>query len=114
LSDGLNAALVLIALSGAAGAGEPRCVPALPVFCANVHVGCSGKTRLPTRGFRVEAGRIVFDDGTDWRVTAAASDSGVVYRREASRDWIRIGREGRYSQRVYLERGPVMAFGECE
>jgi len=114
LTDGLKAACFLIAISGAAEAAGTRCTPALPVFCANGHVGCSGKTALPTHSFRIESDRIAFDNGEAWRVTATVSDSGDVYRREVSRDWIRVGPDGRFSQRVYLERGPVMAYGICE
>ena len=114
MNDGLKAAFILIASSGSAQAAELRCTPALPVFCANVHVGCSGRTTLPTRGFLIEPGRIVFEDGAQWQVTATISNSGVVYRREASRDWIRIGHERRFSQRVYLERGALMAYGQCD
>lgn len=116
MNDGLKAGLAILAFAGAAKAegANLTCTPALPVFCANVHVGCSGKTKLPTRGFRVEADRIAFDEGDEWRVVTAVTQSGVVYRRDASRDWIRIGPDRRFSQRVYLERGPVMAYGVCE
>lgn len=107
-------AFALIAFAGAAKADDLDCTPSLPVFCANVHVGCSGRTALPTSRFVVETKRIVFDDGAEWSVTQSVSNSGMVYRRDASRDWIRIGPDSRFSQRVYLERGPVMAYGVCE
>ena len=29
------------------------CKPALPVFCRNIHVSCSGKTAIPTSPFEV-------------------------------------------------------------
>lgn len=114
LSDGLKAAVVLIATAVVAEADEVRCTPALPVFCANVHVGCSGRTEMPTQGFMTGDGQILFDDGAIWRVDIAVSDSGVVYRREEARDWIRIDPDGRFSQRVYRARGPVMTYGVCE
>ena len=69
---------------------------------------------MPTSGFVLGAERVAFDDGAIWDVVVTSTDSGDVYRRQALRDWIRVDPEGRYSQRVYLERGPAMAFGLCE
>lgn len=114
MSEGLKLALALIVSTGAAAAAESRCAPALPVFCANVHVGCAGRTTRPTSGFLLGDGVIAFDDGAVWTVTSETSGSGDVYRRTGAPDWIRVDPEGRFSQRVYLERGPVMAYGVCE
>ncbi len=117
LDEALKAAAfglaILLTISGGANAADLRCTPTLPVFCANVHVGCAGRTTLPTHGFAIAADQIAYDDGTVWDVTRASSDSGDVYRRKGARDWIRVDPEGRFSQRVYLGRGPVMAFGVC-
>ena len=107
------AALIMLATVPAAAEAQ-TCRPALPVFCKNVHVGCSGKTTIPTSGFAVRDDRIVFNSGVEWNVAVSRSRSGDVYRREGAQDWIRLSPDGNFSQRVYLESGPVMAYGACE
>ncbi len=117
LDETLRTAVVglmfLLTFTGAQAA-ELRCTPSLPVFCANVHVGCSGRTNLPTHGFAITQAGVEFDDGGAWLVEISVSDSGAVYRRKDARDWIRIAPDGAYSQRAYRERGPVMAYGLCQ
>lgn len=104
---------VFIVIGGPTKAADLRCTPALPVFCANVHVGCAGRTALPTLSFTVTDGGVAFEDGSRWAGAASVTDSGTVYRRENSRDWIRLDRAGAFSQRVYRKAGPVMAYGTC-
>jgi hypothetical protein len=121
---GRNRKLLIIGLAVMAGCGaEARatavhCRPALPVFCANVHVGCAGRTTLPTQPFTISAlgtsAKIDFADGERWIAGTSVSQSGTVYRNQNSNDWIRIDPEGRFSQRVYRPRGPLMAYGTCE
>lgn len=114
LTDGRLLAISLIAFTGGAEAADLRCIPALPVFCANVHIGCSGRTVLPTQEFSVSPTRITFSDGSGWRVDQAVSDSGSVYRRQGAKDWVRINPKGAFSQRIYRENGPLMTYGRCE
>lgn len=89
------------------------CSPALPVFCANIHVGCSGKTDFPTSEFMVAGGQITFDNGEAVWSGGESTASGTVYRKPGTRDWIRISPDQRFSQRIYTAKGPVMAYGTC-
>jgi len=106
--------LLVFASAAEANAAGAHCTPALPIFCANVHVGCSGKTDLPTQGFTISPAKISFDDGDTWQVDVSVSDSGTVYRRRGAADWIRVDPAGAFSQRIYRDAGPVMAYGTCE
>lgn len=112
------AAALAIGAAGAAGAATLDCAPRFPVFCANLHVGCAGRSALPAPAFRVTLGEgraeVAFADGGAWRATARTSHAGVVLRPAAGRDWIRIAPDGGYSQRIYRRRGPLMAIGRCE
>ncbi len=111
----LSVLFAIICLAGArATAADLRCTPTLPVFCANVHVGCAGRTKLPTLDFTAMVDGVVFEDGSRWSGAASVSYSGAVYRRAGSRDWIRIDTGGAFSQRVYRDGGPMMAYGVCE
>ena len=117
LDEAVKAAAFGLAISfiigSTATAANLRCSPALPVFCANVHVGCAGRTALPTLAFTITAEGVVFEDGSRWGADASVTESGTVYRRKGSRDWIRIDTAGACSQRMYRKAGPVMAYGTC-
>lgn len=94
-----------------------RCEPVYPVFCQNVHVGCAGRSSLPTNGFliTVEANGVdvVFDGGEAWMVQAPELKGERVIRKSDSRDWIRIDRRDRFSHRIYRKGTAFMAFGKC-
>ncbi len=105
--------VAVILLAQSAAADNLRCVPALPVFCKNVHVECAGRTELPTVHFVAEETKITFENGEAWP-TGSVTHSGIVYRRPDSQDWVRIAPDRRFSQRVFTGKGPVMAYGSCE
>lgn len=116
LDEALRAAFgfILLFTGNAAQAEELRCTPALPVFCANVHIGCSGRTTLQTQAFIVSSGKVAFSDGDEWIVDLSVSDSGAVYRKRGADDWIRVDLTGVFSQRIYRHTGPLMAYGTCK
>lgn len=109
---------ILFAVSALPASGETiRCEPVYPVFCHNVHIGCAGRTTLPTNGFlvTVEANGVDvnFDGGEAWMVQAPEVKGERVIRKLDSRDWIRIDRKDRFSHRIYRKGTALMAFGKC-
>jgi len=92
-------------------------MPALPKFCANIHVGCSGRSRVATSPFKVVVRRgrshVTFPDGTGWPVNATQSGGDLILRPENSRNWIRIAADGRFSQRIYRNGAALMSRGIC-
>ena len=98
-----------------------ECRPALPFYCANIHVGCAGRSRVPTAPFT-----LAFADGAtihrDREVPQAASvthsTSGTVVRPDGSLDWIRVqvtkDKESfAFSQRIYQKGRALMTHGTC-
>ena len=99
-----------------AGETAYRCDPALPVFCGNTHVGCAGKTTIPTVSFDLTAGGstvdIDFDDGTHIRQLPVKYGNGGTIR-FANGDWIHIGADLHYSHRIYRKGRAAMSHGVC-
>ena len=122
LLRGLLPLFVLTFYSAAARAheippGVLSCTPALPNFCANVHVGCAGRSKLRTSGFDVlvHKGRasVTFSNGTGWVAKTARSRGALILRRHGDQGWIRIETDGRFSQRIYVKGAALMAYGTC-
>ena len=94
-----------------------RCTPALPHFCANIHVGCAGRSKQKTSAFDAvfHMGRasVTFANGKGWAAEVSNSRGALILRKSDARDWIRIETDGRYAQRIYAESGPLMAYGHC-
>ena len=112
---------ILASLPGAAAAADTMqgfaCRPTLPVFCRNIHVGCSGVTEIPTAAFDVavagETARLEVE-GREAALTGRVFGSGdLVIRLEAGRDWIRIQEDGRFSHRIYRNGHAAMSYGTC-
>jgi hypothetical protein len=115
----------LAAPAGPAAAGAMTlavdCAPALPYFCANIHVSCSGRTAMRTFAFRLHAqdsrGRIEAEahaireqyEGArvDW------SEDAVILRPRRGAGYIRLLADGRYSFRHYAGDAGVMSYGHC-
>ena len=84
---------ILLCLPQTAGASEPprgfACKPTLPVFCRNIHVGCSGVTGIPTAAFEVAiagASARLELEGREAPLAGRVSGSGdLVIRLEAGR-----------------------------
>ena len=89
------------------------CVPALPFYCGNIHVGCVGRTRIETSAFVTREGSVSFKDGTVWPVRAQADDGATILWRRDSRDWIRVEADGRFSLRRYRKGQAMMTRGSC-
>jgi len=97
-----------------------QCEPALPFFCANIHIGCAGRSKVPTQAFTLEIGapvsRAVFanDDVLESRVAVSfdKDDPAVVIR--DGRDWIRLQSDGTFSHRMYRNGQALMTRGSCE
>ncbi len=108
----------LLGVSVLPAAGETiRCEPTYPVFCQNVHIGCAGRTSLPTEGFSVivesDAVELTFDGGEKWIAQAPEREGERVIRNSGSRDWIRIDHKDSFSHRIYRRGTALMAFGKC-
>lgn len=136
----LIALSALSAAAGLAGASDAQpaaaalraralavhCRPALPFFCANIHVSCSGRTELRTFAFALKAQS---DRGS---VESAADTSGIQALYENARaDWdpeaayvilrprgaggdIKLLANGSYSFRHYAQDTGLMSHGRCE
>ncbi len=93
------------------------CKPALPVFCRNIHVSCSGKTTIPASPFEVfitgSSAYVAFGKSKE-RIAGSVTGRGDrVVRLSQSRDWIRIQTDGRYSHRIYRDGRAAMSYGVC-
>ncbi len=93
------------------------CAPSLPQFCANIHVGCAGRSKLATSAFRItirrNQSRVEFAAGTGWPAVATQSGGDLILRPEGGRDWIRIQPDGTFSQRIYRKGRALMTHGKC-
>ena len=105
--------------------GEVMCQPALPVFCYNIHVSCSGPTTTPAFPFTLRAAR---DDGS---IESSADTSGiaadyqrgrvewddegayVILRPQHAAGYIKVLADGSYSFRHYTPSGGTMSRGQC-
>lgn len=97
------------------------CTPALPTFCANIHVSCSGRTDVPTFAFRLHA-----KDGHGWieaeahaireqyRDARVARDGdAVILRPRQGAGYIKLLANGKYSFRHYAGDTGIMSYGHC-
>lgn len=114
------------ATSKLAQTGEVTCEPALPFFCGNIHVACSGRTTIRTFPFKLRA-----SPSRGW-IESAADTSGVKERYENGRlDWedaktyvilrpregngyVKLLADGRYSFRHYSQGIGTMSYGRCD
>ena len=100
--------------------GRVECQPAIPFFCRNIHVSCSGQSTIRTQPFELivtgERGMLVYDMGKP-----AGPDSGPVriaddyalLRLRPDADYVRVEADGRYSFRIYLKGIALMSHGTC-
>lgn len=116
------------ALAKLAQTGEASCQPALPYFCGNVHVSCSGRTLLRTFPFTLRANRTrgaiesepdpehevlrtPYDDShVEWEEGGA---SVILRPRGDNNGYIKLLADGSYSFRHYTPHGAVMSIGRC-
>jgi membrane protein YqaA with SNARE-associated domain len=120
-------AAISIAHAAPARTVDVQCVPALSVFCHNIHVSCAGPTDLRTFQFKlrvasdrgwIEAGR----DGADFQQQYANAhiawdnaDGSVILTPRGRPGYIKLLADGRFSFRHYPDdTGGVMSYGRCE
>lgn len=102
------------------------CRPALPFFCSNIHVACSGRTELKTFAFRLraDAGRGAIESPADAagilaRYAGAQAHWGedapyVILRPREGAGYIKLLPSGKYSFRHYVHGEALMSYGHCD
>lgn len=121
---GLLPAAIAITWAGAAasdGAIWLECRPALPNYCANIHIGCAGRSNVPTEPFKLsfeDKGVLHRADDPPQSLGIVWSNRDAVFRSEGSRDWIRVQfgtkDEHLFSERIYRGAKALMTHGVCE
>jgi hypothetical protein len=115
------------ALAKLADTGEVSCQPALPFFCDNIHVSCSGPSTLKAVPFKLRAvadrgsiepasdpaglGELYRDSRVDW----ASDKSYLLLRPARANGYIKLQADGKYSFRHYAQdAAATMSRGHCE
>ncbi len=94
------------------------CEPSLAMFCRNIHIGCAGVTAFKTANFKVaisgDHAFVKMDNASQYETGQVSNDNGFLIELAASRDWIRIEQDGRYSHRIYRDEQAAMSYGVCQ
>ena len=103
-----------------------HCAPALRHFCANVHIGCAGRSHQRTFDFTIqvykERARIVPSSAAAlevWRGRFAGDavfepgDEVVVVQLGPSSEYLKVTADGRFSMRQRHRGRALMAYGRC-
>lgn len=104
--------------------GSVRCQPSLRYFCANIHVGCAGRTKKKTFAFRMRvtsrrgwiepAGQLANDPHLSTATLVTNADSThVILPLSDNGGYVKLGSGGRYSFRFYIRGAGVMSYGNC-
>lgn len=113
------------AVAKLARTGEVSCEPALPYFCGNTHVSCSGQTSIRTFPFKLRAGAAHgwIDAASDpegmreqYRRARLEWDVGgayVVFLPSPAKGYIKLHADGSYSFRHYAQDIGAMSHGHC-
>lgn len=121
-------ALAMMASVGEAAehGAQWSCRPALGYYCANVHVGCAGQSRVRTEAFELRVG----SDGLA-QVQKRGRAPEVVGTRSGETDspnqrennervfflsaggYLRIDANHRFSERIYRDGKGLMSYGQC-
>lgn len=88
------------------------CIPTLPFYCRNIHIGCAGRTKMKTEAFIFQDTKVTFEGGKTWQVLLHPDRGATILWRDGGKDWIRIERDGRFSLRRYPG-DAVMTRGTC-
>ncbi|HEY6512464.1 MAG TPA: hypothetical protein VI032_10820 [Burkholderiaceae bacterium] len=112
-------------LATLAQAGEVSCQPALPVFCSNIHVSCSGPSAIRTFAFTLRASGVLgsIESAADTsgigplyakaRAEWSTHDGTVILWPQQGPGYIKLLADGRYSFRHYGEHTATMSHGQC-
>jgi len=106
--------------------GTVTCQPTLDYFCRNIHVGCSGRSSIPTFTFDVTMNKdrasLTQKAAVETRTVPAvrtgpaswADDNGyVIVWLRPSMDYLKIVAGGSYSFRHYSGGTAYMSYGQC-
>ena len=105
--------------------GTVSCVPAIRHFCRNIHISCSGLSKIRTRPFELhvsgKTGTLVFsspmqeDDrkGTPDRGPVRFARGYALLRLGTDGGYVKLEADGRYSHRIYSHGTALMSHGTC-
>lgn len=105
--------------------GAMGCRPALRHFCANVHVGCAGRSSIPAPAFVVSLrdGRLHLEDPRSAPAAHAPTPRGelewahdrsyALARLQPPAGYLKIVADGSYSYRIYRRGKAYMSYGAC-
>ena len=114
--------LIVVFVAGTASASATvverlDCVPRFPVFCSNLHVACSGRSKVPTPrfsiAFRSSDAEVNFKNGNRWATGVKMNGDEKVLLAPDGPDWIRIDSKNQFSHRIYHNGRALMSVGEC-
>ena len=109
--------LAVLVAAAPATAETYRCEPALPFYCANIHVGCAGRSRRPGEAIVLrmdgEAASARFASGQEVELSVHREARAVVLFDRKSRDWIRLSPDGTFVHRVQSREPALMMRGRC-
>lgn len=112
-------------LARLAQTGEVSCAPALPYFCGNIHVSCSGQTSIRAFPFKLRAAaphvsidtaRDAAGIGEQYRGASLEWDGEgayVVLLPKQAKGYIKLLADGSYSFRHYAQDLGTMSHGHC-
>ena len=100
------------------------CQSTEPFFCANVHISCSGQSRIKTFDFTLkvdgESGVVnvinansEYEDSFAGRITRGENGRYLIFRPNDSRDYFKVMADGSFSQRRYVNKNALMTYGRC-
>ena len=114
------AAPVLVAamlVAAPAAAESYRCQPALPFYCANIHVGCAGRSRRPGEAFVLridgEIAAARFASGHEADMSVHRDARATVLRDRTTTDWVRLLPDGTFVHRIQSLKPALMMRGRC-
>jgi hypothetical protein len=102
-----------------------ECQPALPFFCTNIHVACSGRTEVRTFPFmlRANSSRGWIESKSDASGLRKSYENGsvdwgkdgmyVILRPQGRKGYIKLLANGKYSFRHYSQDVGIMSHGQC-
>lgn len=106
--------------------GEVSCRPTLPYFCENMHVRCSGQTSVPAFPFRLRttggaatlelaaAAEDLHREYQDAILEWASDGSHVLLWPRGASGYVKLGSDGKYVFRHYIQSRGVMSLGSCK
>jgi len=96
-------------------AARLHCVPTYPVYCANVHLTCVGHSRIATPEFQVVAtsDRAWVSAADETQILSVKLDRGAMILRGQAQGYLKIGSDGQFSQRIYVDDRALMSIGSC-